>query len=106
MDERKTRMGACEVGIPANRLPEQGGSRSIICAVEAVHVLEAEVIGRPGIEIFGYREARQSSFVERDLNFQRHENPRADVLANLMHIVDRAGKVFCPDYGAIPCVGE
>jgi hypothetical protein len=99
-------MGACEVGIPADRLLEQGGSRGIVFAVESVHVLEAEVIGRPGIEIFGHLEARQCGLVEGDLDFQGREDLRADVLANPMHSVDRAGKVFCPDNAAVPCVDE
>src|SRR5580658_8900278 len=83
VDEGKTRVGAREAGIPADRLLEQRGRCGIISAIEAVHVLKACVIGRPGIEIFGHREARQCRLVERDLDFQSREDLRSYVLAYL-----------------------
>ena len=106
MDERQARMGACKVLVLVDGVLEKRRCRRVIAAVEAVYMLEAEMIGRPGIEILGEPEASQSRFVEGYLDFQGREDPRTDVLANLMHLADRACEAFCPDHARVPGIDE
>jgi hypothetical protein len=44
--------------------------------------------------------------VQRDLQFQRGEDPRADLRAQVVHVVDRARIPFGPDDPAVAGVGQ
>ena len=106
MGEGQTRMGAGKGPIPANCLLEQGDGSRIVLAIETVQVLEAQVIGRPCIKMLGHREACQSRLVERDADLEGGDDLGADLLADLMHIIDRAHKAFCPHYAAVARIDE
>ena len=55
VDEREPRVRAREAGIAGDGALEQRRRRGIVLAVEAVQVLQAEVIGGPGVEVFARR---------------------------------------------------
>jgi hypothetical protein len=44
-------------------------------------VLQAEVIGCPGIEVLGRRGACEGRLVERNAEFERRDDPCAELLA-------------------------
>jgi len=56
--ERQAGVGAGEAGILPDRLREQRRGRRVVGPVEAVHVLQAEMVGRPRVEVLGDREPR------------------------------------------------
>lgn len=64
------------------------------------------MVGGPGIEIVSHAVASEVRFVDRDLNFERHEHTGSDVLTHHVHIVDSAGKAVGPYDAAILRVGE
>ena len=64
------------------------------------------MIGRPGVEVLGHREARPAGLVQRDLDLERGEHARADLGADSMHVVDASRKAVGPDDAAIARVDE
>ena len=92
---------ARESGIQRDRPLEQPGSGSVVDAIEAIHVLQAEVVGRPRIEILDRRQARERGLVHRDPDLERREDLGTDLLAHRVHIVDAAGKAIGPDDAAV-----
>jgi len=59
------------------------------------------MVGRPSVEVLGDREPREVCLVERDLDLERAQHSRADVLAHLVHVVDRAGIAIRPDHARV-----
>lgn len=69
-------------------------------------MVQSQMVGGPGIEIVSHAVASEVRFVDRDLNFERHEHTGSDVLTHHVHIVDSAGKAVGPYDAAILRVGE
>ena len=100
MHEGEPRMGACKPWILRDGATEQARRQGVVAAIEAVQMLQAEVIGRPGIQVLRACEPGPLCFVQRDADFQRGENLRADLGAHGVHVVDPAGIPFGPDHPA------
>src|SRR5690606_15351307 len=76
---------------------KQRSCRGIVLAIEAIHMLQAEMICRPRVEVFGHGYTRLDRFVKRDLDLQRGEDARAYFLAEAVHFIDGTGEALPPD---------
>jgi hypothetical protein len=83
--ERETRMRACKARIPRDGVLEQRRGSRVVLAIEPVHVLKADVIRRPRIEVLGHREARAVGLVQRNADFERSQHARANFRSHPMH---------------------
>ena len=78
----------------------------VVAAVEAINVLQAEVISRPGVQIVRRGKTCQVGLVHRDLNVERDENAAANLIAHRVHIVNPSRKAVSPDDTAVERVHE
>lgn len=97
MDERQARVRSSKRRIDLHRPLKQIQRRTVIDAIEAIQMLQAEMICGPSIEIFDCGEARARCFVQRNPDLQRHQHLGSDLLAHRMHIVDPPREAFGPD---------
>src|SRR5688572_26305454 len=101
VDERQAGVRAGKGRIQRSRALEQLRSRAVVDAIEAIQVLQAEVVGGPGIEILDGGATCAQGFVQRNADFERRENLRADLLAHCMHILDASREAIGPDDAAV-----
>ena len=85
---------------------EHGPGRRVVATIEAEHVLQRQVVGRPGVEIFRDGKTCASRLAQRNLEFERREHSRADVRADAMHIIYRRSKAIRPDDARVARVHE
>ena len=98
--ERQPGVSPCEARIARHRLPEQRRGGRVVAAVEAVHVLQAEVVGRPCVQVLGHHQPCELCLVQRDLHLERRQHPLADLPAYPVHVVDRDLESIGPDHAA------
>jgi len=106
MHEGQARMSTRETGIERDCVLEEPRRLGVVRPVESVHVLQAEVIGRPGVEVLRDRETRLRGLVQRNLYLERGEQLSADLLAQQVNVVHRAGEALRPDQSSVAGVGE
>ena len=104
--EREAGVRACEARVLRHGASEQRGRHRVVHAVEAVHVLQAEVVGRPRIEVLGHLQSRHRRLVQRNLDLERREDLRADLVAHRMHVVQRAREALGPDDAGVARVDQ
>lgn len=93
-------MSARETRVERDGALEQMRGGCIVDAIEAIDVLQGQMIGGPSIEIFRRGETRQRGFVHWDTDFKRGENSRPDLIADRVYVVDLPRKSVGP-YDAI-----
>jgi len=106
VDEGERRVRPREARVLRDGAIEQGRRRGVVGAVEPVQVLQAQVVGGPGVEAVGRREARQPGLVHGDPQLQRRERAGADVGAHPVHVVQRGGEALGPHDAAIARVHQ
>jgi hypothetical protein len=104
--EREARVGTREVWIEGNSPLKQVGGGNIVHTIETIQVLQAQVVSGPRIEVFARAMARERGLMDRYVNFERHEDPRTEVLAHGMNIVDSSRKSLGPDDAAVSGIYE
>ena len=85
---------------------EQDRRRRVITLVEAVHVLQAQMIEGPGIKAFRNPQTRILSFMQGNVRFHRRYDARNDIGPNFVHIVDSGQNTIAPNDAAILGVGQ
>src|SRR6185312_14673934 len=78
----------------------------IVLHIEAVHVLQAEVISRPGIETIWRLETGTTCLVQRDLQFESIDDGAYDFFADFVHSTDCCMIPVAPHNASFLCVGE
>lgn len=99
-------MRSGETGIELDRSLEQRVRRGVVGAVEPVHVLQAHVIGGPGVEGQHAAAVHTGGLMERDPNLECAQDAGADVFAQGMHVGRLAGEALRPHDDAVARVDE
>ncbi|MCX7057555.1 MAG: hypothetical protein NTZ79_10280 [Proteobacteria bacterium] len=98
----KVHEGQPGVGAREARVERDGATKEIpgglsVRRVEAMHVLQTEVEGEPGVDLFSTAATRVHRFVERYPQIKRCRYAGSHCLANCEHIVGRAGESVGPN---------
>ncbi len=104
--EGKPGMCPGEPGVQRHRPAEHLARGRVVLAIEAIHVLKANMIRRPGVEIVTHGKLRHAGLVLRDAEFEGNEYSRRDLGAKRVHVIDPAGEPVRPDDAAVAGVHQ
>ncbi len=90
-------MGPREPRLAVRGALEQLGGALCAVAVEPVHVVQRQVISRPGVEVLR-RAQRPPRLGQRDLQLQRVHHRLGDLAAHLVHRIDGGAVDLAPDH--------
>ena len=99
-------MRAGKVRIPHQRLLKQALRDLIVAPGKAEHVVEAEMVGRPGIEAGGRQGPRAARLIQGNVDVEFGHDGGNDPFPEFMHIADLAGILLAPQHAAGARLGQ
>jgi len=104
--ERQAGVGAREAGILRHSALEQSAREGVVAAIEAKHVVQAQMVGRPRIEVFRRHEARGTRLVQGNLQLEGSDESRQNHATRVVDIRKVGHEAIAPDHARAPRVDQ